>query len=423
MENFNYCDNALFCEQLPLTQLAREFGTPLYVYSQKALTDAYHTYKKGFANISPLICYAVKANGNLSILKYFASLGAGFDIVSAGELARVIAAGGSPQKTIFSGVGKTVTEIEYALTHNILCFNVESVNELHRISDVACKMNKSASISLRVNPDVDAKTHPYISTGLKENKFGIAYQDALATYLIAQSLPGLEIVGIDCHIGSQLLQLAPLIEAFDKLITLVDALLEHKIHVKHIDMGGGIGIQYEQDDSIPDLSVYAQALSEKLTARNLELILEPGRSLVGNSGVLLTQVEYIKHSQDKNFVVVDAAMNDLIRPSLYSAYHEIVPVRIIDVPAITADVVGPICETSDFLGKDRVLCTEEGGLLAVKNTGAYAASMASNYNTRVRAAEVLVSAERSTVIRQRETIKQLLENELIAGGSQEKETL
>ena len=412
MENFNYCDNELCCEQLPLTQLAREFGTPLYVYSQKALTDAYQTYQAGFANIRPLVCYAVKANGNLSILKHFASLGAGFDIVSAGELARVIAAGGSPQKTIFSGVGKTVAEIEYALTHNILCFNVESVNELHRISDIACKMNKTAPISLRINPDVDAKTHPYISTGLKENKFGIACQDALATYLIAHSLPGLEIIGIDCHIGSQLLQLAPLIEAFDKLITLVDALLEHKIHVKHIDMGGGIGIQYEQNDATPDLSVYAQALSEKLSARNLELILEPGRSLVGNSGVLLTQVEYIKHSQDKNFVIVDAAMNDLIRPSLYSAYHEIIPVRMIDVVAITADVVGPICETSDFLGKDRVLCTEEGGLLAVKNTGAYAASMASNYNARGRAAEVLVSADRSTIIRKRETIPQLLENEL-----------
>ncbi len=411
MNTFTYQNQELFCEQVALNQLAQEFGTPLYVYSSKALTDNFQHYQNTFSELNPMICYAVKANGNLSILKHFASLGAGFDIVSGGELARVLAAGGKAEKTIFSGVGKTAIEIEFALQNNIFCFNVESVNELQRINAAALKMGKKAPISLRVNPDVDAKTHPYISTGLKENKFGVAFEDALPSYLQAQQLPGLEIIGIDCHIGSQLLDTAPLIEAFEKLLMLVTQLQKHNINLKHIDMGGGIGIQYEQDDSAPNLSDYAQAITNKLKDSNLELILEPGRSLVGNTSVLLTNIEYIKKNQDKNFIIVDAAMNDLARPALYNAFHDIIPVKQTNITPITADIVGPICESSDFLGKNRTIATTEGSILAIKDAGAYGFSMSSNYNARLRAAEVLVDGKNYHLIRSRETLSQLLENE------------
>ncbi len=411
MSTITYQNQELFCEQVALNQLAQEFGTPLYVYSSKALTENFLHYKNTFSSLNPMICYAVKANGNLSILKHFASLGAGFDIVSGGELARVLAAGGKAEKTIFSGVGKTKAEIEFALQNNIFCFNVESVNELQRLNTIALKMGKKAPISLRVNPDVDAKTHPYISTGLKENKFGIAYEDALSTYLKAQQLPGLDIIGIDCHIGSQLLDTAPLIEACEKLLTLVEQLKNNNILLKHIDMGGGVGIQYEKNDPLPNMSIYADALNNKLSHNHLELILEPGRSLVGNAGILLTTIEYIKKNQDKNFIIVDGAMNDLARPALYNAFHDIIPVNQNNGITITADIVGPICESSDFLGKNRTLTATEGSVLAIKDTGAYGASMASNYNARPRAAEVLVDGNNYRLIRDRETLSQLLENE------------
>lgn len=411
MNAFNYKNNTLYCEHVPLSELVENFGTPLYIYSQDQLTKNYNVYKECFSSTKPLICYAIKANSNLSILKHFANLGSGFDIVSGGELAKVIAAGGSPKKTIFSGVGKTREEMKFALENDILCFNVESENELYRLNDVAAQMGKQAPISLRINPNVDAKTHPYISTGLKENKFGIAYQDALRTYLLAKTLPNLLITGIDCHIGSQLLDVAPLIEAFEKIILLVDRLAEEGIHLKHIDMGGGIGIPYEEGDELPDLQAYAEAIQPKLAQYAIQLILEPGRSLVGNTGAIATKIEYIKQTEHKNFVIVDAAMNDLIRPSLYEAHHEILPLSISDKEPIMADIVGPICESGDFLGKDRLLAASENDYLVIKDAGAYASSMASNYNIRPRAAEVLVSDNSFRLIRKRESIEQLMENE------------
>ena len=402
--------DTLHCEQVPLPDLAAAYGTPLYVYSTQALTDAFGQYQHAFAALNPLICYAVKANGNLSILRHFAHLGCGFDIVSGGELARVLAAGGSAAKTIFSGVGKSVAEIEYALQQGVLCFNVESLPELDRINAVAARLGKTAPISLRINPDVDAQTHPYISTGLKANKFGIAFADALAAYQHAASLPHLRITGIDCHIGSQLTNLSPLVEALERLLVLVDALAAQGIVLQHIDIGGGVGIVYDNEE-VPDLAAYAQAVAERLAGRKLKLMLEPGRSLVGNAGLLLTQVEFIKHGEEKDFVIVDAAMNDLLRPSLYDAHHRIEPVQQKAIAPICADVVGPICETGDFLGKARTLAVEPGDLLAIHSAGAYTASMASNYNTRPRAAEVLVHGHQHRLIRERETVAQLLAGE------------
>ena len=343
---------SLCCEQLTFTQLADKFGTPLYVYSQAALSEAFQNYQTAFAKLNPLICYAVKANGNLSILKHFASLGSGFDIVSGGELQRVLAAGGDAGKTIFSGVGKNEAEIEFALNAGVLCFNVESIPELERINTVAGKMGKTAPISLRINPDVDAKTHPYISTGLKANKFGIAFADALATYQHAAALPHLRITGIDCHIGSQLIDLSPLVEACDRLLVLVEQLDVVGIKLEHIDLGGGVGIVYH-DEAVPDLQAYADAVALRLSDRGYKVILEPGRSLVGNAGTLLTRVEFVKHGEEKNFVIVDAAMNDLMRPALYDAYHHIETVEPKNSTAFVADVVGPICESGDFICKDR----------------------------------------------------------------------
>ncbi|MBP6563750.1 MAG: diaminopimelate decarboxylase [Neisseriaceae bacterium] len=413
MSALTYQNQTLHIEDVALNDLAKQHGTPLYVYSQTALSTAYHNYVQAFAKLNPLICYAVKANGNLSVLKHFASLGSGFDIVSGGELARVLAAGGLASKTIFSGVGKSAAEIEFALQEGVLCFNVESINELERINAVAKGLGKKAPISLRINPDVDAKTHPYISTGLKANKFGIAFKDAIKAYQHAAALPYLTIVGIDCHIGSQLTDLSPLVEAFERLLVLVDQLADLGIHLDHVDIGGGVGIVYH-DEAVPDLVGYANAVTQRLGQRDLKIMMEPGRSLVGNAGVLLTKVEFIKAGEEKNFIIVDAAMNDLLRPSLYAAYHEIVAVdRHDDVKAIVADVVGPICETGDFLGQNRELAVKEGALLAVKSAGAYASSMASNYNARTRAAEVMVNGSEVKVIRQRETIAQLLANEQV----------
>ena len=401
---------SLCCEQLTFTQLADKFGTPLYVYSQAALSEAFQNYQTAFAKLNPLICYAVKANGNLSILKHFASLGSGFDIVSGGELQRVLAAGGDAGKTIFSGVGKNEAEIEFALNAGVLCFNVESIPELERINTVAGKMGKTAPISLRINPDVDAKTHPYISTGLKANKFGIAFADALATYQHAAALPHLRITGIDCHIGSQLIDLSPLVEACDRLLVLVEQLDAVGIKLEHIDLGGGVGIVYH-DEAVPDLQAYANAVALRLSGRGYKVILEPGRSLVGNAGTLLTRVEFVKHGEEKNFVIVDAAMNDLMRPALYDAYHHIETVEPKNSTAFVADVVGPICESGDFIGKDRSLACEAGDLLAVRSAGAYASSMASNYNTRPRAAEVLVNGQEAKLVRLRETFAQQIANE------------
>ena len=412
MNSYQYVNNVLHFDGVALPALAQAYGTPLYVYSESALTDAFKAYEQAFAANQPLICYAVKANGNLSVLKHFAALGSGFDIVSGGELQRVLAAGGEAGKVIFSGVGKSRDEIKLALEVGVKCFNVESLPELDRINEVAAEMGQTAAISLRINPDVDAQTHPYISTGLKENKFGIAFVDAMGAYRHAAALPNLRIVGIDCHIGSQLIDLSPLAEALERLLVLVDQLAAEGIALQHIDIGGGVGIVYN-DEAQPDLQAYADTVARLLAGRPQHLVMEPGRSLVGNAGLLLTQVEFVKQGEGKNFVIVDAAMNDLMRPALYQAYHAIeAVVPHSDVPAVLADVVGPICETGDFLAKDRELAVLEGDLLVVKSAGAYASSMASNYNTRTRAAEVMVNQGSQRLIRRREAISDLWKDEV-----------
>ncbi|MDK4689548.1 diaminopimelate decarboxylase [Kingella negevensis] len=395
------------CEQVPFTQLAEQYGTPLYVYSQSALTDAYRAYETAFSGCKPLICYAVKANGNLSVLKHFAALGSGFDTVSGGEIARALAAGADASKIIYSGVGKRIQEIAYALDVGIKCFNVESLPELDRINEVAGMMGLTAPISLRINPDVDAKTHPYISTGLKANKFGIAMADAERAYQYASSLKNLKIIGIDCHIGSQLTELSPLVEACERMLALVDKLAAQGIKLEHIDLGGGVGIVYK-DEQTPDLAQYAAEVEKMLASRSLGLVLEPGRSLVGNAGTLLTRVEFVKRGEEKNFVVVDAAMNDLMRPALYQAYHHIENAEETTQPEILADVVGPICETGDFIGKERMIAAKTGDVLLVRSVGAYASSMASNYNARGRAAEVMVNGAEHKLVRRRENIDDLI---------------
>ena len=413
MNSYQYVNNVLHFDGVALPALAQIYGTPLYVYSETALTAAYKTYEHAFAANQPLICYAVKANGNLSVLKHFAALGSGFDIVSGGELQRVLAAGGDAGKVIFSGVGKSRDEIKLALEVGVKCFNVESLPELDRINEVAAAMGQTAAISLRINPDVDAQTHPYISTGLKENKFGIAFVDAMGAYRHAAALPNLRIVGIDCHIGSQLIDLSPLAEALERLLVLVDQLAAEGIVLQHIDIGGGVGIVYN-DEAQPDLQAYADTVARLLAGRPQHLVMEPGRSLVGNAGLLLTQVEFVKQGEGKNFVIVDAAMNDLMRPALYQAHHAIEAVEPhSDVPAVLADVVGPICETGDFLAKDRELAVLAGDLLVVKSAGAYASSMASNYNTRTRAAEVMVKQGEQRLIRRRENISDLWRDEMV----------
>ena len=413
MNSYQYSNNVLHFDGVALPTVAKEYGTPVYVYSESALTAAFQSYEQAFAANQPLICYAVKANGNLNVLKHFAALGAGFDIVSGGELQRVLAAGGDASKVIFSGVGKSIDEIKLALQAGVKCFNVESLPELDRISAVAAELGMTAPISLRINPDVDAQTHPYISTGLKENKFGIAFVDAMGAYRHAAALPNLRIVGIDCHIGSQLIDLSPLAEALERLLVLVDQLAAEGIVLQHIDIGGGVGIVYN-DEAQPDLQAYADTVARLLAGRPQHLVMEPGRSLVGNAGLLLTHVEFVKQGEGKNFVIVDAAMNDLMRPALYQAYHAIEAVEPhSDVPAVLTDVVGPICETGDFLAKDRELAVLAGDLLVVKSAGAYASSMASNYNTRTRAAEVMVKQGEQRLIRRRENISDLWRDEMV----------
>jgi diaminopimelate decarboxylase len=409
---FNYINNQLYAEGVALATVAEQYATPCYVYSRAALTEGFKQFDAALQGREHLICYAVKANANLAILNVFARLGAGFDIVSGGELQRVLAAGGDARKVVFSGVGKSVAEMRQALVADILCFNVESAAELDRLNEVAASMGKTAAISLRVNPDVDAKTHPYISTGLKQNKFGVAYTEAIALYRKAAALPNLRITGMDCHIGSQLTETSPFIAAIEKVLVLVDALAAIGIELEHLDLGGGLGICYN-DETPPAIADYIAALLGALQGRTQKLILEPGRVLVGNAGVLLTRVEYIKPGEEKNFAIVDAAMNDLMRPALYDAYHAILPVVREDYAAQNYEVVGPICETGDFIGHSRELAIAPQSLLAVMSAGAYGMSMSSNYNTRPRAAEVMVDGDAVHLIRERETIQQLFAGEKV----------
>ncbi len=410
MSTVSLRNGELFAEGVALSQIAGKFGTPCFVYSRAALEQAYRDYDRAFGQRPHLICYAMKANSSLAILNLLARLGSGFDIVSGGELARVIAAGGDPGKTVFSGVGKSRDDMRQALAAGVKCFNVESESELERLNCVAGEMQKKAPVSLRVNPDVDARTHPYISTGLKENKFGIAFGEAMRIYRKARTLGNLDIVGIDCHIGSQLTELAPFIDAFRKVLELVDRLAAEGIALKHLDLGGGLGIRYS-DEAPPAPDAYVRALLDCVGERRQEILLEPGRSLVGNAGLLLTRVEYLKHGEVRNFAVVDAAMNDLIRPSLYDAYHEVRPVKPSAGAARRYDVVGPVCETGDFLAHDRELALNEGDLLAVMSAGAYGMSMSSNYNSRVRAAEIMVDGDNVHLIRERERIEDLFATE------------
>lgn len=414
MNYFHKKSGELHAEDTPLSEVADQFDTPAYVYSKTALIAAFNNFEAGLSNFSHLICFAVKANPNLAILNLFASIGAGFDIVSGGELARVIAAGGDPSKIVFSGVGKTADEMRAALSAGIFCFNVESAAELERLNAVAGEMGKVAPVSLRVNPNVDAKTHPYISTGLKNNKFGVAYEDAFGLYQRASDMPNIAVHGVDCHIGSQLTELSPFLDSMDRVLALVDQLEAVGIHIQHIDVGGGIGICYS-DETPPDFSVYAAAVLKKVEGRNVKLVFEPGRALVGNAGVLLTKVEYLKHTESKNFAIVDAAMNDLMRPALYDAYHEILAVKPRQGEALNYEIVGPVCESGDFLGHDRMLALEEGDLLAIMSAGAYGMSMSSNYNTRPRAAEVMVDGDKCHLIRRRETVAELFALEKVLG--------
>ena len=412
MNAFHLKNGVLHAESVPLTAVAERFGTPCYVYSRAALTNALLEFQQELSGLDALVCYAMKANSNLAVLNVFARLGAGFDIVSGGELQRALAAGGDPQKIVFSGVGKRADEIRQALDAGILCFNVESAAELERLNEVAGSHGRKAPISLRVNPDVDAKTHPYISTGLKENKFGVAFEEALALYRRAAELPHLTINGIDCHIGSQLLDAAPFAEALDKLLQLVDRLQSEGIQLHHIDLGGGLGIRY-RDETPPSIQDYLAPLLGELKNRRLKILFEPGRRLVGNAGVLLTRVEYLKPGEAKNFAIVDAAMNDLARPALYDAWHDIQPVSPRTGSPRAWDIVGPVCESSDFLGRERPLDLQAGDVLAIMSAGAYGMTMSSNYNTRPRAAEVMIDGDTMHLIRRRETINDLYAHETL----------
>ena len=411
MDFFDYRSNTLYAEGVPISAIADDFGTPCYIYSKATLERHWNAFDQAFAGKPHLICYAVKANSNLAVLNILARLGSGFDIVSVGELERVLKAGGKPEKIVFSGVGKRNDEIVRALQVGIRCFNVEVETELDRINKIAGEMGLKAPISIRVNPDVDAKTHPYIATGLKENKFGIDIHRALATFHYANTLPYLVIIGIDCHIGSQLTELEPFVAALQRVLALADALLEAGINISHLDLGGGLGIRYK-DELPPTPEHYAHVLSDQLVGQNYEILIEPGRAIAGNAGILVTRVEYLKTNEDKNFAIVDAAMNDLLRPALYNAWQEIIPV---DQTARghekLYDIVGPVCETGDFLGKQRRFALKSGDLLAVRSSGAYGFTMSSNYNSRPRAAEVMVDGDRVVLIRERETISQLWHGE------------
>jgi diaminopimelate decarboxylase len=410
MSPFQYRDGELHAEGVALSRIAAQFGTPCYVYSRAALTTAWRSFDAAFAGRDHLVCYAVKANPNIGVLDVFARLGSGFDIVSGGELARVLAAGGDPRKVVFSGVGKTAAEMRAALEAGILCFNVESAAELELLDRVAAETGRIAPVSLRVNPDVDAKTHPYIATGLKENKFGVAYDDALAVYRRACGLRNLRIEGVDCHIGSQLTEIAPFVAALERVLALVDALERDGIAVRHLDLGGGLGIRY-RDETPPAMADYAAALIAALGKRPQKLLFEPGRLLTGNAGVLLSEILYLKHGDERNFAIVDAAMNDLMRPALYDAWHEVLPLRGGGTASREYDIVGPVCESGDFLARGRPLAAKAGDLIAIASAGAYGMSMASNYNTRPRAAEVMVDGDRFYPVRDRESVAQLLANE------------
>jgi diaminopimelate decarboxylase len=410
MDAFNYRGGELFAEGVALSAIAERFGTPTYVYSRAHIEAQYRTFADALTGMPHLVCFAVKANSNLGVLNVLARLGAGFDIVSGGELERVLAAGGSPDKIVFSGVGKTREDMRRALEVGVHCFNIESTDELERLQVVAAELGVRAPISLRVNPDVDAGTHPYISTGLKENKFGIAIADAEDVYVRAAQLPNLEVLGVDCHIGSQLTTLDPFIDALDRLLALVDRLGDCGIYLRHIDLGGGVGVRY-RDEEPPLVADYIKTVRERLAGRDLALMFEPGRYIVANAGVLLTQVEYLKHTEHKDFALVDAAMNDLIRPALYQAWMDVTAVRPRDTAARSYDIVGPICETGDFLAKGRELALEEGDLLAVHSAGAYGFVMSSNYNTRGRCAEVLVDGDQAFEVRRRETVAELFAGE------------
>jgi len=405
-EYFKYQQNSLYAENVALADVAQRYGTPCYVYSRAALTDSFGQFSRALQGRDHLLCYAVKANSNLAILNVFARMGAGFDIVSGGELKRVLAAGGDAGKVVFSGVGKTKTEMRQGLEAGILCFNVESEAELERLNEVAAGLNKVAPISLRVNPDVDAKTHPYISTGLKQNKFGVAYSEAIDLYRKAHAMTNVRITGMDCHIGSQLTETSPFIAAVEKVLALADALSKEGVQLEHLDLGGGLGIRYK-DESPPEIVEYVAELLKALAGRKEKIILEPGRVVVGNAGVLLTKVEYLKHGEEKNFAIVDAAMNDLMRPALYDAYHEIIPVQRENHAVRSYEIVGPICETGDFIGHARDLAIAPESLLAVRSAGAYGMSMSSNYNTRPRAAEVMVDDSNVHLVRERELVEQL----------------
>jgi diaminopimelate decarboxylase len=418
MDYFHYKNNDLYAEDVAVANLANQWGTPCYIYSRATLERHWRVFDQAFGEHPHRICYAVKANSNIAVLNVLARLGSGFDIVSQGELERVLAAGGAPEQVIFSGVGKLIPEIKRALEVGIYCFNVESVSELFRLNEVAGALAKKAPISLRVNPDIDAKTHPYIATGLKENKFGININEAFSVYEMAASMPNLEIIGLGYHIGSQLLELQPLLTAFTRVQELLQRLRNHGFRIKHLDLGGGLGVRYLAEQP-PSPAQYATALLQQLKVPDVELIMEPGRAIAANAGILVTRVEYLKYTPQRNFAVVDAAMNDLLRPALYNAYQEIIPVRKQQQgPAILYDVVGPVCETGDFLGKNRELILKEQDLLAVRTAGAYGFSMSSNYNSRPRPAEVMVDGQNSYLIRTRETLAALFAGEKLLDDGQ-----
>ena len=410
MNFFSYQDGTLYAERVPLVEIAERFGTPSYVYSRAALEFAYREFSQACSGHDVLICYSVKANSNLAVLNLLARLGSGFDIVSGGELARVLAAGGSAAKTVFSGVGKSEAEMHRALDAGVLCFNVESEGELTRLAAVARSMGKVAPVSLRINPDVDPGTHPYVATGLRESKFGIAYGAALPLYSKAAKLRELRVVGIDVHIGSQITDVEPFVAALEKVLEFVDVLEATGLHLEHLDLGGGLGIRY-RDEAPPAVKDYLERLFQRLGRRELRILFEPGRSLVGNTGLLLTRVEYLKHDGAKNFVVADAAMNDLLRPALYDAWHEVLPVTPRNGPAQRYDIVGPVCESADFLARERTLAVAAGDLLAIMSAGAYGMTMSSNYNSRPRSAEVMVDGKTAHLVRDRESAESLFASE------------
>lgn len=412
MDHFNYRDNRLFAEDIAIEDITKEHGTPCYIYSRATFERHWRAFDDALSAHDHLVCFAVKANSNLAVLNVLAKIGSGFDIVSGGELERVLAAGGEAGKIVFSGVGKTATEMRRALDVGIRCFNVESEAELILLNEVAGDLGVKAPVSIRVNPDVDAKTHPYISTGLKENKFGIDISLAPEVYGRASKMANLKIEGVDCHIGSQLTETRPFLDALDRVLVLIDELSTMDIKIHHLDLGGGLGIQY-RDENPPLPADYAKALSKKLAGRDLQILIEPGRAIAGNAGILVTQVEFLKNNDEKHFAIVDAAMNDLMRPALYSAWQEIIPVNKKDGQSQRYDIVGPICETGDFLGKDRELIIEAGDLLAVRSSGAYGFTMSSNYNTRPRVAEIMVDGDKAHVVRERETIESLYANEKV----------